>query len=1384
LAQENLCSSSLSSCSRWRGAARSALDATMPSSIGSFRDGGGVLEKLPQELEALRTSDADFSDFRLEPGHHLNHAAFGAALGVCVDLDAALRRLAERNPSRFYDQLLLPLLRETVMVAMQVFQGPVTLLPNCTLAMKSVLEGQLCDDATASTQARVAYLPPLYGATSTLLQQLFPSRCDEVTVSGAAFCEDADTVIRALTEAYSVRPFAVLVMDHVASLSGRILPVAEVVAWCRTHGIVSIVDGTASAEFELAVFPDYYVLSTHKWLCNVKTCAIVRVEPGARPLRPIAYSFGFPDEPHLWTGMLDYIPYVVLAKALRIYQQHGIALCSRASQILDEGLPHVGARTLVKRCRRTVDLVKVHRFEDDVQSSLEAAGIHVSRKRIGGATYLRVSAWLYNSVEDFKALGDALNYNHPLNVSVSMKCSESQALKRREIHQAFTTTFDMTDSLFSQLSNEAFFTRAERLRHPPIFYFGHTAAFFVNKLILGMYLHIQDRIDPEIESLCAVGVDEMSWDDLWLGNWDKVPPEQHAETVGRVRSFRRRVRELVSRFIFDVERAPLSLPIVADSAFWVILMGIEHERIHTETSSVIFAQMPLHLMRPSPQWPICLDGASKRDDVVSNRLVQVKGGDVCIGRPWAGGRFYGWDNEFGTPSMVTLEDFEVSAMLVSNAEFVEFVEDGGYDKQEFWSPSGWKWCTTPETKRSPLFWVSKETLRTVSREIPMAWDWPVETNNYEAEAFCAWKSTKLGRRVRMISHPEWYLLRERACSQEYNLNLREFCSSCPVNRHGEALGIDGSYVYDIAGNAWQHSVSPLTVLKDFKAHSLYDDFTLPTIDGQHFFLLGGSWISLGNCARLESRYGFRPHFQQFAGIRYVASKNPYEEAPATVISSQPGKVMSEHFLDFTDTLELNMKPVPCGPAHIGAVAAAAVKPEARVLVLQGGPGRLTIELALRMTPAFLLHTDATANFLDALRSGSSGSALRWERVLEGQICVTETFEFPSKWIDRLKSIKLGFKQVNIWNDLPTMSEQFDLVVLDLSVLGHIESKRRGQIPSGLDAVVKPGGKLVLVRPHNKLDPTSICGDFVEEGERDIFAHIARDTRRKLTFAVSEISTWRRGPQAFSPAPRSSELAAVGVESAQESGPFYERPSTVEKYTRFHFGEEHFGMPIFPVRCAELCLQAARGNGTGRKRALEVGCGPGRLALELAASFREVVALDFSQAFIEHLQKRAPANVTPLCGDAHLIDEYREVASGDFNLIVGANVVDRLSDPREWIQRSKRLLAEDGLLVIFSPFTWREDFASPEKWLGGVRRDAEICWSLHTVVAACLPELKLMQPPTHVPFVIPDPDSTYQYTYSQCIVFGRSANGQTSAAAQHVHLGPNAAQVEYMPIPCH
>ena len=181
-----------------------------------------------------------------------------------------------------------------------------------------------------------------------------------------------------------------------------------------------------------------------------------------------------------------------------------------------------------------------------------------------------------------------------------------------------------------------------------------------------------------------------------------------------------------------------------------------------------------------------------------NQLVPVPGGTVFLSKEILGPDLYGWDNEYGSETK-ELCAFEVSQMLVSNAEYLEFVQAGGYTTtgRKWWSDEGWRYVTDLKVT-APRFWIRDNTYyRAMLEEIPMPWNLPVEVNNLEAEAFCNWKSERLGRKVRMLTHEELIHMRLIASENSSNSNLNKYASPTPVNLYGGL--IDGRKIYDISG---------------------------------------------------------------------------------------------------------------------------------------------------------------------------------------------------------------------------------------------------------------------------------------------------------------------------------------------------------------------------------------------------------------------------------------------------------------------------------------------------------------------------------------------------------------------------------------------------------
>ncbi|KAF0694146.1 Aste57867_14954 [Aphanomyces stellatus] len=342
---------------------------------------------------------------------------------------------------------------------------------------------------------------------------------------------------------------------------------------------------------------------------------------------------------------------------------------------------------------------------------------------------------------------------------------------RQDVLDYFDNTWALTDMLFSSFQHEDAFVQPppHHLRHPMAFYYGHPTCFYVNKCRLAGLL--DGPVDAYYEDLFQVGVDEMRWDDMSKN-------EKEWPLVDDVQAYRRTVYELIKGLILshpDLEDG--HGPITATSQSWALFMGMEHERIHLETSSVLMQEHAVDNFVKPALFPDVHPSAHGRlpaktpvegVDFPANRMIAVAGGDVRLGKP-LDFPSYGWDNEYGAKT-VSVGPFAASSQLVSNGEFWQFVKDSGYLAQTHWSTTGWAWRAFRNTKW-PQFWRAagpqgshEYTLRTIFDEIPMQWDWPVQVNYHEAQAYCRWKNAKDGNAAteyyHVITEPMHQLLRD------------------------------------------------------------------------------------------------------------------------------------------------------------------------------------------------------------------------------------------------------------------------------------------------------------------------------------------------------------------------------------------------------------------------------------------------------------------------------------------------------------------------------------------------------------------------------------------------------------------------------------------------
>ncbi|MDD2887894.1 MAG: 5-histidylcysteine sulfoxide synthase [Aliarcobacter sp.] len=677
--------------------------------------------------------------------------------------------------------------------------------------------------------------------------------------------------------------------------------------------------------------------------------------------------------------------------------------------------------------------------------------------------------------------------------------------KREEIKKQFLQTYELDEKLFDLLKDKKhLYEQPNTLRHPLIFYYGHTATFFVNKLILANIL--KQRVNPEFESIFAIGVDEMSWDDLNHKHYTWPTYEQ-------TKAYRDEVKQIMLNLIDTLE---FSIPINWDSPMWIILMGIEHENIHIETSSVLLRELDIQFLKKDEIFTYINEGTNSYP---KNELVKVEGSTVVLEKNRQNPIYYGWDNEFSFHK-AEIKDFEASKYLVSNGEFLEFVKEGGYNKSELFSDEGKEWLDFTQAKY-PTFWVKKENeffLREINREIPLPLNYPVDINIYEAEAFCKYKSQKLGFEVRLPSEDEYYALYEytKAGEKEANIGLIQFNQS-PVDKY------KFNNFYDVIGNVWQWSLTPTYPFDDFITHPIYDDFTTPTFDDRHALMKGGSFISLGNETLKEARYAFRKHFFQHAGFRYVKSSNEYRTKLNDNVY-ETDELISQYCEFHYGSENFGVKNFCLNSVELLKPYLKDIKSK-KALDLGCSVGRSTFELAKDFDE--VIGIDFSANFINVGVKLKTYDSLIYKVKKEGEIFEEKTVSLESLGLEEIKE-KVTFMQGDACN-LKDIYTGFDLIFCsNLIDRLYYPLKFLQDIPSR----VNENGLLVLLSPYTWLEDYTLkenwLGGYIKDN-KEVYTldtlketlvdfelletidvpFVIKETSRKYQHTISQMSIWKK-----------------------------------------------------------------------------------------------------------------------------------------------------------------------------------------------------------------------------------------------------------------------------------
>jgi ergothioneine biosynthesis protein EgtB len=308
-------------------------------------------------------------------------------------------------------------------------------------------------------------------------------------------------------------------------------------------------------------------------------------------------------------------------------------------------------------------------------------------------------------------------------------------------------------------------------------------------------------------------------------------------TLAQVQAYRKHVDHALLAYLERAEGEVLEL----------IELGLNHEQQHQE---LLLTDIK-HALWSSPLRPEFSAETAVSSAPSAMGWTEVEGGIHLIGHQ---GNGFAFDNECPQHE-VLLRPFQIASRDVTNAEYLEFIEDGGYRRPELWLSEGWD-VVNAEGWIAPLYWEQHDdewwqfAHREMKRINPS--EPACHISYFEADAYARWRG------ARLPSEPEWEIAAVRMPSKGTFLEDAIFH---PQPAQGEG-------VQQMFGDVWQWTSSPYIAYPGFQpAAGLVGEYNGKFMCNQ-WVLRGGSCATPRSHIRATYRNFFPAHARwQFSGLR-------------------------------------------------------------------------------------------------------------------------------------------------------------------------------------------------------------------------------------------------------------------------------------------------------------------------------------------------------------------------------------------------------------------------------------------------------------------------------------------------------------------------------------
>jgi ergothioneine biosynthesis protein EgtB len=416
----------------------------------------------------------------------------------------------------------------------------------------------------------------------------------------------------------------------------------------------------------------------------------------------------------------------------------------------------------------------------------------------------------------------------------------------------------LTDDLFRVVREDSLYQRPIPERHRIAFYLGHLEAFDWN--LIGGHVLGLNSFHKEFDKLFAFGIDPVG---------GGLPTDQPSDWPARpeIERYNDRVRLTLDEALGKVSFSEPGQSLLREG--YILNVAIEHRLMHAGTLAYMLHQLPWE--RKLPQAAVPAPDLSPPPE----GMVEIPAGVATLGHVKDDG--FGWDNEFEAHT-VSVPRFAMDVHNVTNVQFLEFMNAGGYEDRIFWSPADWNWITSQGIDH-PNFWFRQRDqwfYRGMFKGFPLPLNDPVYVSHAEAAAYARWKGKALPTEAQF--HRAAYGTPDGA-EREY-----PWGDGPPDAQHGNfdfqrwdpvpvgtfPAGTSAFGVADLVGNGWEWTSTIFAPFAGFKPFPFYTGYSANFFDGQHYVMKGGEARTAARLLRRSFRNWFQPHYAYvYAAFRCV-----------------------------------------------------------------------------------------------------------------------------------------------------------------------------------------------------------------------------------------------------------------------------------------------------------------------------------------------------------------------------------------------------------------------------------------------------------------------------------------------------------------------------------